>query len=183
MARIMRDGDDIVVQFEPEERVPIASLAASLVEMLEPPPSPSAADDDPLAQLVGLGSDEPVEAPVDPALRRLLPDAYDDPDGAAEFRRLTDTSLRAEKVANLRRILDGVATASGVVRVGPDEIDAWLAGITDIRLALGERLAITEDNEHLADLDDGDPRLPPMAAYDLLTELQEWMVYLVTSAD
>src|SRR5437763_1216808 len=108
MAGIERDGDVIVLQLAAGERPILASLAASLVEMLAPDDDDGDAaagqtEPDPLAALVGMGSDGPVAAPEDPALRRLLPDAYDDPDGAAEFRRLTDTALRAEKVANLRR--------------------------------------------------------------------------------
>src|SRR4051812_6713769 len=117
MAAIDRDGDVIVLRLAGEERPVLASFAVSLAEMLEPPDAAGApADTDPLAAMVGMGSDSPVATPDDPALRRLLPDAYGDPDGAAEFRRLTDTGLRAEKVANLRRIADGATAAGGVVR-------------------------------------------------------------------
>jgi hypothetical protein len=178
---IERDGDVIVVRLDTEERIPLASLAAAAIEMLEPPDSAGAGSDpdpDPLEAMVGLGGDGPVEIPDDRALRRLLPDAYADPGEAAEFRRLTDTALRAEKAANLRRILDAVATPGGVVRIGPDDVDAWLAGLNDIRLMLGERLDITEelDLEQLEQLQRGDPKLPLFAAYFLLSEMQELML-------
>jgi len=182
MTRIQRDGDVVVLGLAPEERTILASLAASLAEMLEPS-SAAAADSDPLAVLVGI-SDGPIEKPDDPALRRLLPDAYADADGAAEFRRFTDADLRAEKVANLRRILDGATASGGVVRIGLDEVDGWLAGLNDIRLVLGERLDMTEEREHLEQLDAGDPRVPLLAAYDWLSEMQEWIVQLLlASAD
>jgi len=182
MTRIQRDGDVVVLGLAPEERTILASLAASLAEMLEPS-SAAAADSDPLAVLVGI-SDGPIEKPDDPALRRLLPDAYADADGAAEFRRFTDADLRAEKVANLRRILDGATASGGVVRIGLDEVDGWLAGLNDIRLVLGERLDMTEEREHLEDLDADDPRVPLLAAYDWLSEMQEWIVQLLlASAD
>ena len=182
MTRIQRDGDVVVLGLAPEERTILASLAASLAEMLEPS-SAAAADSDPLAVLVGI-SDGPIEKPDDPALRRLLPDAYADADGAAEFRRFTDADLRAEKVANLRRILDGATASGGVVRIGRDEVDGWLAGLNDIRLVLGERLDMTEEREHLEDLDADDPRVPLLAAYDWLSEMQEWIVQLLlASAD
>jgi hypothetical protein len=174
-----RDGDVVVLQLEAEERTVLASLAASLAEMLAPDGAGvrAATDVDPLAAMVGMGSDGPVPMPDDPALRRLLPDAYDDPDGAAEFRRLTDAGLRTEKVANLRRIVDGATAKGGVVRIDPDEVDGWLAGLNDIRLVLGERLEMTEEREHLENLDQGDPRLPLLAAYDWLSMVQELMIH------
>jgi hypothetical protein len=53
------------------------------------------ADADPLAAIVGL-SQGPVDKPDDPALARLLPDAYgDDAAAATEFRRFTEADLRA----------------------------------------------------------------------------------------
>ena len=184
MTSFRRDGDVTEVGFAPEERSVLASLAASLAEMLEPEDAAGGAEPDaepdPLVALVGFGTDSgPVGRPDDPALRRLLPDAYDDAEGAAEFRRLTDGELRAAKVANLRRIADGAAAPDGVVRIGPDEIDGWLAGLTDIRLVLGERLDVTEEREHLEDLDDADPRLPLLAAYDWLSELQDVLVQIL----
>jgi hypothetical protein len=174
VTHINRDGDAVVLRLEAEERTVLASLAASLAEMLAP--DGADADADPLAAMVGM-STAPANMPDDPALRRLLPDAYDDPDGAAEFRRLTDAGLRAEKVANLRRIVDGAAATGGVVRIGIDDVDGWFAGLNDIRLVLGERLEMTEEREHLEDLDQGDPRLPLLAAYDWLSMVQELMIH------
>jgi len=176
MAGIQRDGDVIVLRLAAEERPFLASFAAGLAELLEPSDSP--AETDPLAALVGMSAG-PVDKPEDPALRRLLPDAYADADGAAEFRRLTDADLRATKVANLRRIVDGATAAGGVVRIAPDEVDGWLAGINDIRLVMGERLEITEDVEHPDDLDADDPRLPLLWAYYWFSELQERIVDLL----
>jgi hypothetical protein len=178
VTKFERDGDGLVIALSAEERPVLASLAAGLAEMLAPDEGAGGAEVDPLVALVGMGGDGPVDRPDDPALRRLLPDAYDDPEVAAEFRRLTDGELRAAKVANLGRILDAVATAGGVVRVAPDEIDAWLAGLNDIRLVLGERLDMTEEREHLEDLDDEDPRLPLLVAYDWLSEFQEVLVHV-----
>ncbi|MGN6301374.1 MAG: DUF2017 family protein, partial [Angustibacter sp.] len=54
-------------------------LAHLLVEVHELLADDAAPDDDPLAQLVGIGT--AVEPPSDPALARLLPDAHrDDPE-------------------------------------------------------------------------------------------------------
>jgi hypothetical protein len=178
MTSFERDGDVVVLRLHGQERTVLASLAAGLAEMLEPPDSPDD-DADPLAAMVGMTTG-PVGVPADPALRRLLPDAYDDPEGAAEFRRLTDASLRQDKVANLRRIVDGAAAVGGVVRLASDDVGPWLSGLNDIRLVLGERLDMTEERKHLEGLDDDDPRLPLLAAYDWLSELQEMVIYLVS---
>lgn len=179
MTTFRRDGDVTVVGLSPQERPVLASLAAGLAEMLEPDEATSGSPPDPLVALVGMTGEGTVGRPEDPALRRLLPDAYDDAEGAAEFRRLTDGELRAAKVANLRRLVDGAAAPGGVVRIGPDEVDGWLAALTDIRLVLGERLDMTEEREHLEDLDDDDPRLPLLAAYDWLSELQDVLVQIL----
>ena len=178
MGGLQRDGDVLVLRLAPEERSDLASCAASLIEMLEPDEDPNR-DPDPLARIVGISGDSPVDRPDDPALRRLLPDAYEDADGAAEFRRLTDADLRTEKVANLRRLLAGATATGGVVRIGPDEVDAWLAALTDIRLVLAERLDLTEDHDHLPQFEPEDPRLPLLLAYLWLSELQDWMLELL----
>jgi hypothetical protein len=180
---LSRDGDVVTVALGPQESTLLAGLALSLVELLAPDPAATAAaaaTSDPLAALVGM-AEGPVAVPDDPALRRLLPDAYADAEGAEEFRRLTDGSLRQGKVAALTRIADDVAAATdGRVLLGPDEADAWLTGLNDIRLVLGVRLDVTEDRSELDDLDDDDPRTMLLAAYDWLTYLQEMLVALVT---
>ena len=55
----------------------------------------------------------PVETPRDPALLRLLPDGYrNDDDAAGEFRRLTESGLRATKRAALQRLVDDLTSAA-----------------------------------------------------------------------
>ena len=105
----------------------------------------------------------------DPAVRRLVPDAYrDDPDAAAEFRGLTQDDLltrRATDAAVVRASLrnDGreldpalldrtEAEDSLVVELGPDMAGAWLRTLAALRLVLAERLGITDAEQ------DDDPR-------------------------
>ena len=172
MAMIKRRGGMVRVQLRPEERTILAGLAREVAEMLDPPET----DADPLAAIVGIG-DSPVATPVDPALARLLPDAYADPAGAAEFRRLTDADLRHGKAEALLRLADTVASESGAVELSPDDADRWLSAVNDIRLVLGVRLDIQDDDgswRHALSPDD--LRQPLLAAYDWLSMLQELLV-------
>lgn len=93
----------------------------------------------------------PVAPPDDPALRRLLPDASRaDPEVAAEFRRLTESDLRATKVTNLLALRAALADAGPRLVVAPDAAPALAAGFTDVRLVLAERLGIRSDDDAAA---------------------------------
>lgn len=112
-----------------------------------------------------------VPAPTDPAVRRLLPDASDDRELAAEFRRLTDQDLRRVKIDRLRSLWDalvaepgpasgsdsartsGHAGADAELAIRPEEAPAVAATLTDLRLVLADRLGIEsdEDSEALYD--------------------------------
>lgn len=119
--------------------------------------------------------------PADPAVRRLLPDAHhDDPQLAAEFRRLTGDVVRDRKLAHLRRAIDLVAATTGTT-MHPTEEQAvsLLISLTDIRLVLAERLDLHTDeaaeslSDRLGDMDPDDPRFPLALAYEFLTWVQE----------
>ncbi|MFI8631875.1 DUF2017 family protein [Microbacterium sp. NPDC077663] len=107
----------------------------------------------------------------DPALRRLVPDAYrDDADAAGEFRRLTQDDLLERRLtdagvvrASLRhdgRDLDPAdldraeAEDALVVEMTPEIAGAWLRTLAALRLVLAERLGVTEEDQG----GDGDPR-------------------------
>lgn len=86
--------------------------------------------------------------PRDPALARLLPPASaDDDELAAEMRRLTEGSLRATKVDQLRVVHRALTASTGVVVVRAGDERAWLSAITDIRLVLAARLGIETDED------------------------------------
>ncbi|MGW4764149.1 DUF2017 domain-containing protein, partial [Streptomyces pseudogriseolus] len=139
----------------------------------------------------------PSEPPSDPVLRRLFPDAYVDPEGAgrpeeaeeqrvhsAEFRRYTENDLRAGKRDNalaVIRSLDGLRAAGeggAVLELTPQESQRWLGALNDLRLAIGARLEITDedDSDLLFHLPDEDPRKPMVMAYLWLGGLQETLV-------
>ncbi len=130
---------------------------------------------DPLAELVGI--DPTAQRPDDPALARLFPDAYEDPDDADEFRRFTQRDLRSGKLANLTTATQSLARPDPT-RLSEVECLAWLGALNDLRLTLGTRLEITEDSaeEYLA-LDEDDPRRAMHLVYDWLTYHQDRLVH------
>ena len=154
----------------------LTRLAGELAELLEPPAPPEGEEQDPLVALTGIGGATP-ERPEDPALQRLLPDAYDDPEGAAEFRRLTDEELRRGKVAMLTQLVADVEAAEGALELTPEQVDVWVQAVNDVRLVLGVRIGIdSDDDDWRRQIAPDDPRLALLAAYDWLTMLQELLL-------
>ncbi|MFI6641601.1 DUF2017 domain-containing protein [Streptomyces sp. NPDC050504] len=167
----------------------LRSLAVQLLELIGPGDEP-AADADPLAALFAEGPSEP---PSDPALARLFPDAYGGPDAkgddaglrdaSAEFRRFTENDLRGRKRADalaVVRTLDSLAVAGedgAVLKLSPDESRSWLGALNDLRLTIGTRLEVSDDDgDELYHLPDEDPRKPMVMAYLWLGALQETLV-------
>jgi hypothetical protein len=169
----------------------LASLAREVVELLGVP-EPQAKSVDPLAAELGLtdlpgfdtpdlNADGPVVPPEDDVLRRLFPNAYgqDDPEGSADFRRFTENGLRARKAAAARGMLATLAPVEGQggrVQLDAEGAQTWLAALNDIRLALGTRLGVSEENDPYEDLADDDPARWAWAVYDFTTHLQETLV-------
>ncbi|WP_324652550.1 DUF2017 family protein [Georgenia sp. H159] len=109
------------------------------------PATPSSSDD---AVLAALDWDPAAgDTPRDPALARLLPPASDDDELASEMRRLTEGSLRATKVDQLRVVHRTLEASTGVVIVREGEERPWLAALTDLRLVLAARLGIETDDD------------------------------------
>src|SRR3954471_23347816 len=174
MASIKRKGDVIRVRFEPEERMIIGGFAREVSQLLG---GVAAADPDPLVAMVGMGSETSTAPPEDPALRRLLPDAYDDPAGAAEFRRLTDDELRRGKTSSLTRLADDVEGSDGALDIDDETADVWVQALNDVRLVLGVRRKGEDDNGNWRrGLTPDDPRKPLIAAYDWLAGVQEMLL-------
>ncbi len=138
--------------------------------------------DDPLVALTGIGgltTSEEVSAPDDPAVRRLMPDAYEDAAAALEFRRFTSDALIHSKRESLNTVRTGLATlgsAGGRLAVERDDLDSWVRTLTDLRLVLGVRLGVVEaaDLDELDQADDDDPR---RSGYEVFG----WLGYLLDS--
>ncbi|MEV8014893.1 DUF2017 domain-containing protein [Streptomyces sp. NPDC086554] len=184
-------GGGAAVALDEVEISIIRSLAVQLLELIGPGPADDAADD-PLAELFAEGPSEP---PTDPVLQRLLPDAYGGPGSekvdedelraySAEFRRFTENDLRAKKRDDalvVIRCLDSMTAAGdggAVLKLSAEESRHWLGALNDLRLAIGARLDVIdeEDTDLLYQLPDSDPRKPMVMAYLWLGGLQETLV-------
>jgi Domain of unknown function (DUF2017) len=112
------------------------------------------------------------EEPGDPALRRLFPPAYeDDKESQEEYRRL----MHAELQEGRREALLLLAETAGRDRLTAEELDAWLRALTDLRLALGTRLDVTEDT-YAREIDPRDPDAYELSVFGYLSWLQEQAV-------
>ena len=173
-------GGRIVLRTDEVERTILADVVTQLSELVEPEHDPH---EDPLARLVGIDPD--AERPDDPALARLFPDAYaDDEEASAEFRRFTERSMREAKVANAATVLDTLERSGNKVTLSEPEAQAWLGTLNDLRLALGSRLEITEENHRIfQELPDGHPAAAAYHLYDWLSYLQETLVRAVMGFD
>lgn len=107
----------------------------------------------------------------DPAVARLVPDAYVDDDSAArEFRELTESDLLARRSEDAAAVLDSLrhegvrlapdtidpalATTAFTIMLDGDDVGAWLRTLAALRLVLASRLGIVTDEDH----DTDDPR-------------------------
>ncbi|MEV5682333.1 DUF2017 domain-containing protein [Streptomyces sp. NPDC052164] len=182
-------GGGAAVALDEVEISILRSLAVQLLELIGPGAEP-AEGEDPLAALFAEGPSEP---PADPALARLFPEAYGDGDedkelreASAEFRRFTENDLRTRKREDalaVVRTLDAL-TPSGdggaVLALTAEECRNWLGALNDLRLTIGTRLEVSDEDEgqegSLYRLPDSDPRKPMVMAYLWLGALQETLV-------
>ena len=168
MRSFRRDSSGAAIaRFDREEAGILRHLAGEMLELLD------------------RGTSE--DARNDPALARLLPDAYrDDDEAAAEFRRFTAPDLAGRKMDDARAITAALDAGEGsghdrvfaglgevAVRLEPPQALSWLRGLTDMRLALAARLGIV-------DADDVDPEDETgqaiRAVYDWLGSVQDGLV-------
>lgn len=115
---------------------------------------------------------------TDPALARLVPDAYaDDATASGEFRRLTQDDLLDRRRADVATVTtsllrDGHALRPGaldrvdaetamVIELDDDAASAWLRTLASLRLVLASRLGIASEDDH-------DPDDPRFGVYDWL---------------
>ncbi|MEV0531362.1 DUF2017 domain-containing protein [Kitasatospora sp. NPDC050463] len=177
-------GGSAAIALDELEASILRSLEVQMLELIGPGPGGDTSD--PLAALFAEG---PSEAPADPALARLFPDAYGDPEkpddaetaetreAAREFRRYTELDLRARKredALQVVRALDGLGGEGGVLKLAAADCLRWLGALNDLRLTLGVRLEVAEEDEQgLYDLPDTDERKPLVMAYLWLGALQE----------
>jgi uncharacterized protein DUF2017 len=163
-----REGTECVALFEPGE-------AAVLHQVI--------------VEVVALLSDVGAQR-GDPVLDRLFPDAYPaDPVSSAELRRYTEDELKNSKLDQAGAMLAELPLVGGEVRLDAEQAESWLRTLTDLRLALGIRLDLTDDTDLEEELDEAvlkdptAPRVGQLSVYAYLTYLQESLIQALVGAD
>jgi hypothetical protein len=145
---------DVVARLDPAE----AGIVGLLLDQLE--------------QLLAADADD---VAGDPVMDRLLPEGHrGDPELAADYRELTESSLRSGKTDDLAVVRATLPDGGGEVRLDREQAAAWLRSSNDLRLALGTRLDITEDTEPPEEI--ADEQDQQLAVYYWLTALQGSLV-------
>jgi hypothetical protein len=107
---------------------------------------------------------------ADPAMQRLYPDGYsDDDEASAEFRELVQSDLTAARAGRLEACRAELPDGSGTITLSEEDADRWLQVLNDLRLTLGVRLGVTEEDE----LDSADPLAN---IYSWLSAVQDLLV-------
>lgn len=116
--------------------------------------------------------------PGDPVRARLFPSAsLDDPTVDHDYRELAAADLDAHKRATAATVLTSLDTLAISQRseLTAEEQEAWLVLLTDLRLAIGVRLGVTEETlETMPNAND--PAQWPMAVLHYLGSLQDSLV-------
>ena len=170
-----RHGDNaFIAQFSESEREVLINLVEQIIELLSERSDNHV--EDPLAAMVGITSHD--TPPEDEVLLRLLPNAYADQVDASEFRRYTESTLRAKKYGHSMSMRITLKSAiDGIIDVDHDGANDWLGAMNDIRLALGVRLKVEQTSyEELELLAPDDPMRGVYAVYSWLGWLQESLI-------
>ncbi len=137
-----RQGDLVIARFAEQEVEILRELIEQEIALLSEVGAGDTAD----AALAEVGIGGSSSLPRDPALARLLPDAYrDDPEAASEYRRLTEASMVARKVASARGLVESLG--DGDVQLDSPAVQLWLRAVNDLRLIIASRLGIVEDDD------------------------------------
>ncbi|MFC4603313.1 DUF2017 domain-containing protein [Rhodococcus kronopolitis] len=178
-------GVRIRSELDAREASVLRSLVTSVLSLLQDRAASAPQDD--LAELTGLRTGNST-APTDDALARLLPD-FLKPDAAGgeratpganvngALRSLHEPEIIDAKLAAGSVILQTVPAEGGKVVLTPEQADAWLSGLNDVRLVLGATLKIDADTPD--ELDPDDPRAPHLDVYHWLTWIQDSLVQVL----
>jgi len=188
MSTFARDGEHFSLELTVDEAHVLINLVEQLLELLGEGDFNHHYDDgDPFAQIMMQMKAAPDEivVPDDPVLLRLLPNAYSDPEAAADFRRYTEPTLRGKKKRALEQVrlaLETIVDQNRAGTVRDVESQTWLLAINDLRIALSVRLGITPESfEVFEALDDEDPQKGIYAVYFWLGWLQESLLNLLNN--
>lgn len=162
-------GDRLVADLDPPEAALLEQLVGEIQDLLSAQDPTASADR------------QATSRPADPVAERLLPAGHrSDPELAEDFRSMTETGLRREKLADAAVVLGTLDGGGGRVELDEEAAVAWLRTLNDVRLGIGVRLDVQETDDPLLRAEEsGDPR---WAAYSWLTVVQGLLVDVLASA-
>ncbi|MBC9943395.1 DUF2017 family protein [Leucobacter sp. cx-328] len=179
--RMYTSGDELVLMLEAEEASMLDHLVGQLIGLVQSHSS-TTLDPDPLFASLEVGGSD--ELPEDPALAALFPNAFEDADDAAQFRRVTEQGLINRKLQDAMQVTGDL----GLGRADPESsieviiteatLLPWLRTVTSLRIALAARIGIESEEDHDTLIDDEETRGTVMV-YDWLAGLLESIVVLV----
>ncbi|MEA2461127.1 MAG: hypothetical protein QOH90_1304 [Actinomycetota bacterium] len=113
----------------------------------------------------------------DPVIARLYPPAYDEAPDAEAYRELIGNDLKNSKLGAIDDVAAKLEGEGGPLKtsLSEDEFDAWLRVLTDLRLAIGTRLDVTEEMMD-REPDPHDPDAPALSELHWLGWMQESML-------
>lgn len=114
---------------------------------------------------------ELVDVDDDPGLRRLYPTAYaEDAERDREYQQLVHDDLRSKRLHDLTVMLETLDEPM----LDDDQLAAWMRAVNGMRLVLGTKLDVSEDQ--MVALDPEDPASLPYALYEYLNWLLDGIV-------
>ena len=187
MSEFLRNGNLFSLDLSIYEAHILINLVEQLLELLgEGDFNHHYDESDTFAQLMSQlkAAPDEITVPEDSVLLRLLPNAYADPEAAADFRRYTEPTLRGQKQRTLKEVRAALEIIVDEDRAGVvEDLDSeiWLMAINDLRLALSVRLEINPDSFDIFEaLSDNDPQKAIYAVYFWLGWLQTSLLNLLT---
>lgn len=180
------DGVDggVELMFEAEEASMLSRLVGQLITLLESH-SNSDLDPDPLFASLEIGGSD--ELPLDPALARLFPNAFEDGEDAASFRRVTEQGLLNRKLQDAIAVVADLSTPDSLgedstvsVNISPDSFLLWARTLTAVRLAIAARIGLETEEDHARLADDPTTR-GPVLVFDWIAAVLEAVLALGTA--
>lgn len=146
----------LVLELESQEVSILGNLVGQLMSLLQSHRDIDM-DPDPLMARLEIGGTD--HLPDDPALARLLPNAYEDDETSNAFRRLTEQGLVNQKMEDAMTV--SIAVSAGApgnahpdssegseVTINAETLGPWVRTLTALRLSIAARLGIKGDDDY-----------------------------------
>lgn len=193
---VMQVGE-ITIELHPQESLILENLVSQLLALLQSHSS-VALDPDPLLASYEIGGTDCL--PEDPALARLLPNAYLDPDLAGDFRKVTEQGLINRKIEDALVVAttlsgeipehiefsdaedDDHAPDGTVFSLTAGTLEPWVRTLTALRLSIAARLGVEKESEY-AELREDTEHEETFIIYEWLATLTDMLLRFVPALE